>query len=507
MAIILHKDPEAGLDQILESTKKILGTEVLDAYTDIIRARVYKGSLGVIVSWDSVRTIEELPSVSLQSNVARQIMGIEDIQKQDQDATGQFYGDGEVIAIIESGLDTGKKIDVLEAFMGRVVDIVGYNKPEPCEDVEGHGTHVAACALGASINYQPNGIYQGSHSGLLPDNIQGVASKAKVFAIAFDYSEKVPNLLDLFSTKYSDGNQEKIAAKISNNSWVSTSGRDIIKFQQPYGEALGKLVDQAMWKDQQLLICFAAGNNGKIETNTGAQIGGVSAAKNCITVGATLNERMMVDDDTSLTQAEYEKQRFEKMPRVTAPYMGKRNNVASFSNRGPTLERRLKPDVVAPDGVILAARSRAKKGVDTNGATDSQTLFFASGTSMSTPFVSGCGAILREALIKKKSHAPSGSLLKALLIHGAVDIKGGNVLINGQSTLIKAAPNSIQGFGLVNLEASLKPILETNKCFVEETIYWYDEQKKKILHTECLTNDKESSEIVEMRGRRIRLTS
>jgi subtilisin family serine protease len=65
--------------------------------------------------------------------------------------------------------------------------------------------------------------------------------------------------------------------------------------------------------------------------------------------------------------------------------------VASFSSRGPTQSKRLKPDVVAP-GVEILSAGYAKGGFPT-----SFTGFgTASGTSMATPHVAGAAALLRQ---------------------------------------------------------------------------------------------------------------
>ena len=46
--------------------------------------------------------------------------------------------------------------------------------------------------------------------------------------------------------------------------------------------------------------------------------------------------------------------------------------------------------------------------------------FFDSGTSMATPLVAGCAAVLRETLNKRQGiPKPSAALIKALLINGA----------------------------------------------------------------------------------------
>jgi serine protease AprX len=59
-------------------------------------------------------------------------------------------------------------------------------------------------------------------------------------------------------------------------------------------------------------------------------------------------------------------------------------------------------------------------------------------TSMATPLVAGCAAVLREAFIKSGMYHPSAALIKALPINGA-------------EILSQPMPNVHSGFGLVNL--------------------------------------------------------
>ena len=437
VSVVLHAKTDGTFDQTLDNIKKVTGSEILDTHAPIIRIRTNPLNLQQIASLDSVKTIEQIPSVELASNIARTIMRVDDGNAL-QPLSAKYQGKGEVIAVADSGLYTHP------AFSGRVVDIRNFNQ-EIINDEEGHGTHVAGCALG-----------DGKSGDQL---IRGTAPEAKLFAIAFQYSKELPpNLLELFKLQYRDDQGPK-TPKIHNNSWVSIAKADQ-KIQHTYGEASGKVVDQAMWEDPELLICFSAGNFGRTITDTGSQIGGVSAAKNCITVGATMNQRPMINDDT-----------YDRNGKI-----GNSNWVPDFSNRGPTMEGRIKPDVVAPGAVILAARSRDKRGADVQGEWPDKDYMFASGTSMSCPFVAGCAAVLRQAIIDMANPAPTGALLKALLVNGTVDIATGNVGIMVKNpmkdpkkendppqrvnTIISKAPNSIQGFGLINLETSLKAVVK-----------------------------------------------
>lgn len=69
------------------------------------------------------------------------------------------------------------------------------------------------------------------------------------------------------------------------------------------------------------------------------------------------------------------------------------------------------------------------------------------GTSMATPLVAGCCAVLREALsaAPHNNNSPASSLIKALLINGA------DPLVD--------RPNSTVGFGRVNMANSLQHVV------------------------------------------------
>src|SRR5205814_2055611 len=103
------------------------------------------------------------------------------------------------------------------------------------------------------------------------------------------------------------------------------------------------------------------------------------------------------------------------------------------------------PDVVAPGTSILSTLSRgvAIKPPSTDfGKSSDKDYWFEGGTSMATPLVAGCAAVLRETLVKNGTPKPSAALVKALLINGAVDIAG-----QYTPPEIGATPNNISGFG------------------------------------------------------------
>ena len=74
---------------------------------------------------------------------------------------------------------------------------------------------------------------------------------------------------------------------------------------------------------------------------------------------------------------------------------------------------------------------------------------------MSTPLTAGTVLLLREYLIKQEEIAnPSAALVKTALIHGATDVFPGQYG-NGLYLEIPSAPNSVAGWGRVNLEGAV----------------------------------------------------
>jgi hypothetical protein len=72
------------------------------------------------------------------------------------------------------------------------------------------------------------------------------------------------------------------------------------------------------------------------------------------------------------------------------------------------------------------------------------------GTSMAAPLVAGCAALVRQFYVEDRQHAPSAALLKATLINGARWLTG-----QDSAADFGAAPNFHQGFGCVDLPATL----------------------------------------------------
>ena len=178
-----------------------------------------------------------------------------------------------------------------------------------------------------------------------------------------------------------------------------------------------------------------------------ARSGSQSAAKNCITVGASESNRPKFEP----SYGTYWPSDFPSDPIKSDRQANDPDGMVAFSSRGPTKEKRFKPDVVAPGTCILSTLSRDVASPSTDFGTSSDSLFFFdSGTSMATPLVAGCAAVLRETLVKNGTATPSAALIKALLVNGAVRVPG-----QYSPTEAGTSPNNNSGWGRVDLAGAV----------------------------------------------------
>ena len=127
--------------------------------------------------------------------------------------------------------------------------------------------------------------------------------------------------------------------------------------------------------------------------------------------------------------------------------------VVNFSSLGPSLDGRIKPDVVAPGvGICSGLAEEAKNpagpscltGTHAGGNAYYMTL---SGTSQATAIASGVAGLTREFIREQVGvSSPSSSLVKAALINGARDLGTPDI------------PNAAEGWGEVNLERTVLPM-------------------------------------------------
>ncbi|KAK0709893.1 peptidase S8/S53 domain-containing protein [Lasiosphaeria miniovina] len=397
----------------------------------VIRVEVPLNRLAEIAAIDSVASIEKVVDLGLHNNVARGILNANNVTV--KDTATPFKGAGQIVTVADTGFDKGSTTDAHAAFSGRVVGLLPIGRPKDTNDIDGHGTHVCGSVLGNGTSDKMGGV------------IQGIAPEAQLIVQALGTANKglfgrsTVTLAGLLQSAY------ERKSRIHTNSWGPKwrdSKTGVVFGQQPYNNASTDL-DTAVWAHRDLAVCFSAGNDGHetpLPGNRG-HVGAQAAAKNCITVGSCPNQRPTADGTAAVV--------FD----AKGTQQGNPAAISFFSSRGPTIEGRIKPDVVAPGGMILSAKSRDAVVETRFGVSEDPAWWWCSGTSMSTPLVAGCVAVLRHVLVGAGVTDPSAALLKALLVNGATDL---------------GRPRSEQGFGRVDLAASVVVKGKTaGKDFVE----------------------------------------
>jgi uncharacterized repeat protein (TIGR01451 family) len=344
--------------------------------------------------------------------------GLDD-EMSDQISVGNFDGTGTPFTgynawLTNKGVDgTGVRIAIVDDGIDydhpdlNIVAGVSYNGAVPAGDAcDGHGTHVAGIVAGnastgiADANGFLWGLGMAPNAALIAQN--GICGASWPPAGGWQ----------VFSRDSVLNN-----ATASNNSWFTGAAS-----AQGYSAAarthdiMVRNADFTTPVNEPLIMVFSAGNLGGLGAST---ITEPKEAKNLIVIGNSLNFRA-----------------------------GNINTLANGSSRGPALDGRLLPTIVAPGTTIASARSDTGPTCTGNpvpgpgGANYS----FCSGTSMAAPHVTGGVALIIEWWRSFNAGAdPSPAMAKALLINGATDMGGVNI------------PNNNQGWGRLNLDNIIVP--------------------------------------------------
>jgi subtilisin family serine protease len=337
-------------------------------------------------------------------------------------------GEGQIIGIMDTGLDIDdcrfedeaaglpalNQTDGVEVNLGhRKVLAVDFHweadwPPGPRDwDDHGHGTHVAGSAAGDMPTY-------GTH-----DRVDGMAPAARL--VIQDGGALIDDCADLpglgcpvkpLGPVLEQARDQ--GARLHTNSWGDEE--NFLPFGR-YTERTAD-VDRFMWEHKDTLVFFAAGNSGP---GDGTVIS-PATSKNVVAVGATLHG--LYDPPC----------------------------VVDFSSRGPTMDGRIKPDVVAPGTMIVsAATSFTVPGPTCGDAT-------MSGTSMAAPTAAGLGALVRQYFVDgfhpsgranaADAFEPTAALVKAVLIASAVDL-------STRGCDHEPIPSREQGWGFIQLDTAL----------------------------------------------------
>lgn len=383
-----------------------------------------------IASLPEVALVEEYVPPELHNDVALTLLGVVPPPGANRATNITQTGAGQIVAVADTGIDNGHP-----DFSGRILGISALGRPNDSSDPHGHGTHVAGSVVGNGDASQ--------------GKIHGTAPGAQLyFQSIMDYSGALgglpTDLGDLFQEAYDQG------ARIHSNSWgAARESRYAIDSLE---------VDEFVAEHRDMLIVISAGNAGTAKNPLNAQRGFVdwlsidapATAKNALTVGASRSSRSK-GGISNLTYGEVFPSDFPDPPIADENVSGDSECMAAFSSRGPCTDRRIKPDVVAPGTDIASTRSSIAPLRNFWGAyPNSNKYAFMGGTSMATPIVSGCAALVREYFVNGKQHTPSAALLKATLINGTRWLTGTDSVAEHATR-----PNFHQGFGCIYMPTTV----------------------------------------------------
>lgn len=258
-----------------------------------------------------------------------------------------IYGQGIRVAILDTGItphpDFVKRRNRIIAFYDAV------NGRREMYDDNGHGTHVAGILAGDGC--ASKGVYT------------GVAPQCDIVAVKVLNQRgngEIANVIN--GLKWVIEHKEQLRIRIVNIS-VGTTSRIMMNEDSELIHAVNEV-----W-DAGIVVVVAAGNGGPKPKTVGAP--GIS--RKVITVGAS-------DDD------------------IAVDLSGK--NMRNYSGRGPTYCCIKKPDIVAPGSNIVSCnvlkRYNNPFGIKIPASAPNYYVT-KSGTSMSTPMVSGAVALLLSA--------------------------------------------------------------------------------------------------------------
>jgi subtilisin-like proprotein convertase family protein len=231
--------------------------------------------------------------------------------------------------------------------------------------------------------------------------------------------------------------QQDAGSLISSNSWGCGGCAGTYDSSSQAFDTGVRDADLTEAGNQQMIMVFAAGNDGSGASTVGTPGNG----KNMITVGASENQRP-TDENGNWTDG----------CGIAPSGADNAMDIISFSSRGPVPGGRIKPEIIAP-GTHIQGTASTNAGYTGGGVCDQyepsgQTTFSASsGTSHSTPAVAGITSLYYYWL--QNTHAiatPTPSLMKAYLIAHPTYLTG----VGANDTL----PSNNQGYGMPNMDVA-----------------------------------------------------
>jgi len=404
------------------------GAEIHYIGRDVLRFSISQGDLDRVREIGGISSVEPIGAPSVFNDMARPLIGVpEPLRRR---AAGEA-GEGEIVGVADTGLDVRHP-----DFAGRIVKVETLGRYADGSDPHGHGTHVTGTIAGSGE----------ASDGLLA----GVAPGAEIyFQSLLDSDGELSGLpvevADLMAQAYAAG------VRVHNNSWG-------VFLRARYASA-SLSIDRFVYENPDFLAIVAAGNNGSSGVRRNSAQGYVdypslatpASAKNVLTVGASRSSRTKLGF-AGMTYGQTWPRHFPDDPISSQTVSGDPDCLAGFSSRGPSDDRRIKPDVVAPGTDVASAKSADAPLRNFWGSYPNNPHYaLMGGTSMACPLVTGLAVLIRQYLRRKRDHdLPSAALLRAIIINGARRISGDDATAPPGGD-----PNIHQGFGRVRLETSI----------------------------------------------------
>ncbi|MFY9588835.1 MAG: S8 family serine peptidase, partial [Actinomycetota bacterium] len=285
---------------------------------------------------------------------------------------------------------------------------IGTCIPVPGYDDNGHGTHVSGIATGtAEGRAGQNGLYP----GMAPGSLLSVAKVCNAGGVCLN-SNVMAGMRYLAMEKSEGG----AGADVINMSLgggrvygLPDSGAELVTNE----DAEAVLVN-ALAQKYNTLFVISAGNSGPVL----GSVGSPAVASQSLAVGAAVAD-FDLDHPTSQTL-------HGELGNVV-PNARKNGaiGIAGFSSRGPSGDRLVKPDVVAPGVYIVAPESllggevHAGDILHRHNFSQDPTYAVLSGTSMSAPSAAGVAALVASGYRKGFGAVPAYYRLKAALANTA----------------------------------------------------------------------------------------
>jgi serine protease AprX len=273
VSLSLHDDVEDA-NAVREAEDKI--ARVLDIPSSEVNIEdgsvdidVPQDKLDQLAGIDEVKAINRFHEPRLSNNQACKIVDAHTSTKIGANTT-TYKGKGQIVCVADTGFDTGDRQNCHAAFEDRVQQVISVGRlkdksqdssnKDLCYDPDGHGTHVCGSVLGKGT-HSVEGVIEApaSEAHLIVQSLFTTWSKKNKPRPEWEAGLASVAYPDLFNTPYNAG------ARIHTNSWGSGSSAE-------YTTAESASIDDYLWGKKDLVVLFAAGNDGMESTKNEGRV-------------------------------------------------------------------------------------------------------------------------------------------------------------------------------------------------------------------------------------------